>query len=209
MQPLAVAVFITLLAFSGPFAQRKSAKTIQIPLIPAGEFEWQSGCRKNFVPLQLSFLIGCFGFVNIGFSIVSLVLLTILITSFYSSHEPAMMIVSENQNPAIFLTGKLIRHAGYFALILAPVIAISMVHSDFRIYMIPGFLASVNLLVFSVLFKYYHFRPGGTSGAHQMVTMVACLVSVILPASLLVLLGNLILFSGAVKNLKPYLHAVH
>jgi hypothetical protein len=55
--------------------------------------------------------------------------------------------------------------------------------------------------------KYYQYRPGAYSGAHQMLTALACLVSVILPVALLFAVFNLLMAAGAIRNLKTYLDA--
>jgi hypothetical protein len=180
---------------------------VKLQLIPTGMFEWQSGIRKNLVALILFYIPCLFGFYHIGLSAVSLFLLTIVFVSFYSEYEPLNMLIAGTVGSGKFLLAKVIRHAGLFAIILFPLMLIAFIHKDFRWLTAGYFLASLNLVTFAILLKYYQYRPGAYSGAHQMLTTLACVVSVILPVALFFILINLFLAIGAHRNLRTFLDA--
>jgi hypothetical protein len=174
-------------------------------LIPAGMFEWQSGIRKNLVVLVLFYIPGLFGFFHIGFSALSLLLLTMVFVSFYSEYEPVNMLTAGGNRSWRFLAVKVAGHTGCFALLLLPLLLIAMIHGEYPGFTAGYFLASLNLLAFSILLKYYQYRPGAYSGAHQFLTTLACFISVILPVALLFVVFNSFLAIGANRNLKIYL----
>jgi hypothetical protein len=200
---------ITVIACSIPSQVTNSLRTIKLRMIPAGMFEWQGGIRKNLVVMVLFYLPGLFGFCQIWFSAMSLLILTMIFVSFYSEYEPRNMLISGGSRSLRFLMDKLARHTGYFALLLLPLLLIALVHAEFRWITAGYFLASLNLLAFSILLKYYQYRPGAFSGAHQLLTTLACFISVILPVAILLGVFNLFLAVGANRNLKPYFDDRH
>jgi hypothetical protein len=206
-QPLIVVVSLVIIVFIKPAISDVSRPFPGLAFIPSGMFEWQSGLRKTGWVVVVFWLMGFAGVIHIGFSITSMILLTIMITAFYSSHEPVIMLFPNDVQSDRFLLKKLLRQGLFAFPILGPALVTSQFHQGFGGYMILGFLASLNLIAFSILFKYYHYRPGKMSQVHPIVTLFACLISMILPAALIVLAANIFLFSGAVKTLKPYLHA--
>jgi len=198
---------IIIIAFSVPSRNLVNSRTVKLRIIPAGMFEWQSGIRKNLVVLVLFYIPGLFGFFHIWLSGVSLLFLTLFFVSFYSEYEPRNMLIAGGSGSWQLLIGKVARHTGLFAMFLMPIIFTALVHEEFRWLTAGYFLASLNLLVFSILLKYYQYRPGAYSGAHQMLTTLACIISIILPAALFFALFNLFLIAGATRNLKTYFDA--
>jgi hypothetical protein len=198
---------ILLLAFSVPARVSTISRTVRLPIIPAGMFEWQSGIRKNLVVIILFYIPGLFGFYQIWLSALSLLMLTMIFVSFYSEYEPLNMLAAGGYRSWGFLTRKVTRHVGCFALFLLPLFILAIVNSEYRLITAGYFLASVNLLAFSILLKYYQYRPGAYSGAHQMLTTLASFISVILPVAILVAVFNVFLAAGANQTLKRYLNA--
>ena len=196
---------IILIALSVPTPEMKLSLTAKLRFIPSGMFEWQSGVRKNLFVLVLFYIPGLLGFYQVWLSAASLLLLTMVFVSFYSEYEPGNMILACDCGPWRFLARKVARHAGCFALFLLPLFIIALTHDDYRLIAAGYFLASLNLLIFSVLLKYYQYRPRAYSGAHQLLTTLACLISVILPVTLIIAGFNIFLAAGAHKNLKRYL----
>jgi uncharacterized membrane protein YiaA len=129
--------------------------------------------------------------------------------SFYSEYEPVNMLTAGGVRSWRFIAVKVAKHTGCFALFLVPLLLIALINGEYRLIALGYFLASLNLLVFSILLKYYQYRPVAYSGAHQMLTTLACFISVLLPVALLFVLFNIFLAAGAAKNLKPYLDADH
>ncbi len=195
------------IAFMVPSREVEASRAMKLQMIPAGMFEWQSGIRKNLVAVILFYIPGLFGFYHIGLSAFSLFLLTMLFVSFYSEYEPLNMLMAGAVGSWKFLLVKVARHAGLFAMVVFPLMLIAFIHKDFRWLTTAFFLASLNLVTFSILLKYYQYRPGAYSGAHQMLTTLACFISVILPVALFFVMFNLFLAWGANRNLRKYLDA--
>jgi hypothetical protein len=197
---------LALISFTVPARRVISSTAIRLKIIPAGMFEWKSGVRKNLVVIVLFYIPGLFGFYQVWLSAVSLFLLTMVFVSFYAEYEPRNVLVISGQGPAGFLTRKIFTHAGCFAVILLPLVLIACTHAGYRWIIVGYYLASLNLVTFAILLKYYQYRPAAYSGAHQLLTMMACIFSVVLPVGLLIAMANLILAAGACRNLKPYLY---
>lgn len=176
-----------------------------ISWLPLGTFEWQSGLRKNLAVIVLFWVTGLAGFVHVGFSAFSVFMLTLVVTTFYAETEPLPMLRAMELPPGRFLAWKLSRHMALFAELLLPVAAAAGTHLSMIPYALGYYLASLNLAAFAILLKYNNYRPGAISGAHQLATTLACFISVILPAAILVLGANVILFAGALRTLAPLL----
>ena len=200
---------LVLIALIVPLRQQNFSRTMKLQMIPSGMFEWQSGIRKNLVILVLFYLPGLFGFYQVWLSAVSLLFLTMIFISFYSEYEPRNMLSASNCASGQFLARKVLKHTGRFALLLLPLFLIALIHNDYRWISLGYFLASLNLLVFSILLKYYQYRPSAYSGAHQVLTSLACIISVILPVASLLVVFNIFLAAGACRNLKSYLDDRH
>jgi hypothetical protein len=196
-----------LIASSVPTRNLVNSRTVKLRIIPAGMFEWQSGIRKNLVVLVLFYVPGLFGFYHLWLSGLSLLILTLVFVSFYSEYEPRNMLIAGGSGSLQFLLGKVARHTSLFAMILLPLTITALVHEEFRWLSAGYFLVSLNLMAFSILLKYYQYRPEAYSGAHQMLTTLACIISIILPAALFFVLFNLFLIVGATRNLKTYFDA--
>ncbi len=176
-----------------------------VSLLPPGTFEWQSGLRKNLSVIVLFWITGLAGFVHPGFSAFSVFMLTLVVTSFYAETEPLPMLHAKELPAGRFLAWKLRRHLFLFAALLLPVAVAAGTHTALLPYTLGYYLASINLAAFAILLKYNNYRPGAISGAHQLATTLACFISVILPAAILVLGANVILFAGALRTLAPLL----
>jgi hypothetical protein len=196
---------IILISLMVPSQKINVARTIKLKVIPSGMFEWQSGIRKNLFVVVLFYIPGLFGFYQLWLSAISLFVITLVFVSFYSEYEPRNMLTASGCPPWRFLMGKIARHIGFYALVLFPLLLMALVHEDVRLITAGYFLASLNLLAFSILLKYSQYRPGAYSGAHQLLTMLACVISVALPVALLFVVFNLLMAFRATMNLKLYL----
>jgi hypothetical protein len=202
---LALTVLLLTISFIVPARATGSGRSIKLPFIPQGMFEWQGGIRKNLFALILFYIPGFLGFYHPGFSALSALLVTLVFTSFYSEYESRNMLCAGNPGPWKFLFRKIIRHTGCFSLVMLPLLAIASINPGYRLITVGYFLALMNLMVFSILLKYYQYRPSAFSGAHDVLVSMACLLSVILPVALLVAMFNLFLAAGAHNNLKTLL----
>jgi hypothetical protein len=209
LHALALMVTLTAISFFVPSRSSISGHVIKLNFLPSGMFEWQGGIRKNLVALLFFYIPGFFGFFHPGFSAFSALMVTLIFTSFYSEYESRNMLCSGNPGPGRFLLKKILSHVGSYALVMVPLFVIALITPGFQLITLGYFLALLNLMVFSILLKYYQYRPSSFSGAHQVLVTMACLISVILPVALLVALFNLFLAAGARNNLKTLLDDQH
>ncbi len=94
-QYLPVLIYVIVLlpvSFTIPTPKKNRAFQVIIKYIPYGLFEWQSGFRKNLLPVILFYILGFLGIYKIWFSAISVFLLTMLICSFYSEYEPKKLL---------------------------------------------------------------------------------------------------------------------
>ncbi|MCX6303939.1 MAG: hypothetical protein NT040_03135 [Bacteroidetes bacterium] len=197
---------LVVIASTVPSPAKIASRIVKLWMVPAGMFEWQGGIRKNLVVIVIFYIPGLFGFYHAGLSAASLFLLTMVFISFYSEYEPANMLAACNCRSLRFLVQKVVRHTGCFALFLLPLLLVAFVRDESRLITAGYFLAALNMLAFSILLKYYQYRPGAYSGAHQLLTTLACFISVVLPVALFFMLVNIFLAVVANRNLKSYLN---
>lgn len=205
LHTLVLFILAVAISYAVPVQVANSSRTLTLKVIPSGMFEWQSGIRKNLVAVVLFYLPGIAGFYNPGFPAISGLMLTLVFISFYSEYEPRSMLCANISGPGRFLVKKVVIHAGCFALILLPILLLAMIHNDYRLINLGYFVAALNLITFSILLKYYQYRPSSYSGAHQVLVTLVGLISVILPVAIFVALANLFLAAGAHHNLKNLL----
>ena len=206
LQSLVFCSILVLISFLVPSRVTLTSRTLRLSRILPEMFEWQSGIRKNLPVILVGIAAGLSGFFQLWLSAGSLLLCTMVAVSCYSEYEPANILRAANCSSWQFLGRKISKHVGIFMLILAPLLLIALVHQDFRLITTGYFIASLNLVTFSILLKYYQYRPGSYSGAHQMITTLACFISVLLPVAVLIVVVNIFLAAGAVRNLKIYLY---
>lgn len=190
-----------------PSSKAKRIYSSFIKYLPDGLFEWQSGFRKNFIPLLLFYLIGFLGIYKVWFSAISVFLLTITICSFYSEYEPRKILESSELSASKFIKTKLLNHTKSMIVFILPIFIISMIHIDYWLYVLISFFVVINLLIGVILLKYAYYYPNVTSRAHQFISSIAILLSVILPFSIILVFANILLYNKSLRNLNNYLNA--
>ena len=175
--------------------------------IPAVMFEWRSGIRASLPVIVLFYGLGFVGIYNIWLLAISLILLSLTFTAFYSANESQKMLAAHELNAGNFLHFKIGLHVKCWILFLLPLFLSAFVHYQYWPYILAAFAAVVNLLVFAILAKYAFYRPASTGGLSQFVGSMAWLCSIILPLSVFVLCVNIILYFKAKHNLNYYLDA--
>jgi hypothetical protein len=202
---------ITIIALTGiSFLVPKSGSvrvySLVIDHIPDRLFEWQSGFRRNMIPIIIFYAIGLFGIYRIWFSAISVFFLTLIVCSFYSECEPRKILEAQELNASMFIREKIISHIKAMIVFILPVFIISLIHFEYRMYISISFLVVINLLIGAILLKYAYYNPGITSGAHQFIGSIAILVSVILPVSVIFLFANMMLYQKSISHLNQYLN---
>ncbi len=205
-----IVVYILLLiviSYTIPIPKTNRTYLALIKYIPSGLFEWQSGFRKNLLPIILFYILGLLGVYKIWFSAISVFLLIMLICSFYSECEPRKFLEASELNAPKFIKNKLFRHIKYLILFILPIFVLSFIHYEYWLYIIVCFFVVINLQIGAILLKYAYYYPNVLSGAHQMIGSIMLLLSVILPVSIIFLFLNILLYYKSVRNLNNFLNA--
>jgi hypothetical protein len=176
-------------------------------VIPAEQFEWIAGLRKNVILITTLYLLAA---AFCWFRILPLFLLWFLTTvllSFYSECE-SLQVLRESGRPAgKFLLLKLYAHCKYILLLFTPLIVVNtLCNPEFLLINLLFIPVQVALLSFAILLKYSLYTPNKMeSGNSVLLTSIAVLVS--LPYFLpLPIILSFIYFYKAKRNLNYYLN---
>ncbi len=205
-----LAIYMVLLlpiSFLIPLPKVVRTNTLFIKYIPSGLFEWKSGFRKNTFAIILFYVIGILGIYSIWFSVVSLFLIIMVISSFYSEFEPRKILEASELNSSNFLKTKILGHLKYLILFILPIFVISLAHYEYWIFILIAFLVVINLVAGAILLKYAFYYPNDVSGIHQIVVSIVLFLAIIPPISIVLLLLNFLFYFKAVQNLNNYLNA--
>jgi hypothetical protein len=175
-------------------------------LVPAEQFEWISGLRKNFyVILGLYALALVLSPVKL-FGLVALFLLNSMFLSFYGFCEPLMMLNPNHLNPGEFMDRKVNYSIKMLLLTNGPLVVVNaLLHPESAWFGLCFFFAFVLLTACSVYIKYGHYRPNEPQGFHAdfLVLFGSILVPWLLPLSIYLYYSNR---RKAVANLSTYQH---
>lgn len=195
---------ISLISLLRPWG--KTARLLFISrFVPAGQFEWISGIRKNFYTLTvLSALALVLSPVKL-FGLAPLLLINSSFISFYAFSEPLLMFNPTHLSPAGFLRSKV----NYFTKMLlftnVPLLAVNAGFNPDSAWFALCFLFAFLLLgACSVYIKYAHYQPNQSQGFHidQLILFSSVLLPYLLPLAIVLYYTNR---KKALANLSHYL----
>lgn len=201
---LLLLAFIPFLKFQ--FKHRAVIKTLSA-VIPASNYEWISGIRKNYISAIGLYLIAlAFCWVRI-LPLFLLWFLTILFASFFQENEPLHILREGNKTARKFLLNKIKINIRYILILYSlPVIINAIFVNEFLTLSLLFIPAQIALLCFAISLKYATYKPGtnllGNSVAFSIIALLSAM-PYFLPIPLIL---AVIYFFKAEKNLKPYLH---
>lgn len=176
-------------------------------LIPASNYEWISGIRKQFIPFIGLYLVAlAFSWVRI-LPLFLLWLLTIIISSFYLENEPVHILREGNKTARKFLLDKIKINIKYmFILYSLPVIINAVFVREFLTVTLLFIPVQIALVCFAVNLKYSTYKPQtnllGNNVAFSIVAMISAM-PYFLPIPVIL---AFVYFYKAENNLKMYLH---
>lgn len=176
-------------------------------VIPAQNFEWISGIRKQYVSLiSLYVLALSFCWLKI-LPLFLLWLLTILIISFHSECEPIQVLRAGNKTPGKYLAHKLFLNIIYMIILYSPVLILNTLFNiDLLVVNSLFILMQISLLCFAICMKYSSYKPNknqmGNNIPLAIVSMGAALPHFLPVPTLL----SFAYFYKAKNNLKLYLN---
>src|SRR6218665_75317 len=150
---------------------RPKAGTLKLAFIsrfvPAKQFEWISGLRKNFyviVPLLLvAIILSPVKF----FALLALFLLNSTFLSFYGIYEPRHMLNPHHLEPAEFIDRKVNYSIKLLLLTNGPLLLVNaLFHPESAWFGVCFLFGFVLLTACAVNIKYAHYRPNELQGFH-------------------------------------------
>ena len=142
-------------------ANIKSGRSININIssiksvFPPFAFEWISGMRQNFIPVAIIYLMGCVFSFHIAGGILSIIVLTLIFSSFYIENETLMFIELYKLPPKKFINAKILQSLKIFLTTISPIALLHLIFFYERWYFIGGVIFICSLIIIaSVLTKY-------------------------------------------------------
>jgi hypothetical protein len=204
--PLLLCILFCIPIIKFEFRQKTSFKKLS-HIISATNFEWLSGCRKQYISIIFLYL---FAIAFCWLKILPLFLLwflTIIILSFYSECESIQVLREGNKSPKHFLLAKLKACIIYLLILYTPIIIInSFFNPDFLIINVLFILIQISLLAFAICFKYNSYSPNKIKIGNNLPLAIVSMGSALphfLPVPTILFI---VYFYKAENNLKQYLH---
>ncbi len=204
--PLLLLILVCIPFFKFQFKHTAVFKQLS-SLIPASNFEWISGIRKQYIPFIGLYLIAlAFCWVRI-LPLFLLWLLTIIISSFYLENEPVHILREGNKTARRFLADKIIPNIKYILILYSLPVIINLIFvQEFLMITLLFIPAQLALICFAVVLKYCTYKPQtnllGNNVAFSIVAMLS-VVPYFLPIPVIL---AIVYFYKAEKKLKTYLH---
>ena len=174
--------------------------------IPANQFEWISGIRKNATGLVIFLLLAIALSPVIFFGLAALFLLNVTLLSFYTQCEPISVLLANNVSAKDLLKNKILYSVKMIALVNIPLLTVNtLFHSDFIFANCLFLVYQFCLVVLSVSAKYNAYRPqqvDNSGGVYIAIASIALFNPYFAVVTVLLLVKT---YSGALKNLNYYL----
>ena len=144
-----------------PSIQLKSRNKpfINLPFLPFQLFEWRSGFRRNGIFITICYIIGLLCAFYPAGPLVSIIIISYIMTSFYDELEAPIMI--EQFAPlSIFLLKKLQWHLSAILILFLPLsIAYLSFHFVYWYLLLIALVFSLSMTGFALCYKYSVYRP--------------------------------------------------
>lgn len=173
-------------------------------LIPASNFEWIGGWRKQFVPLLLLYLLALS---LVWVRILPLVLLwfiTTTIMSFYNDAEGINVLKANHTSAKKILYAKFKNHAFLMLVLYLPVAILNAIFNEgFVLINMVFLLLQVIILWFAIAYKYANFQPGTNHQGSIITAIVAFggIVPFMIPVPAVMAINY---YFKALENLQTY-----
>lgn len=169
-------------------------------------FEWNSGMRGPYI-LFLGFVylvVACFSFTGYV-AHIGMVILSILISTFYSQGEPRMLIESYSNSARQFLFRKVSINYKYLTIIFFPILLTSLVFQTEMWYLLLlALLISYIIQLLAILIKYGLFHENSNLERNApilILSVIGVLLPFIWPLPIIIGIRS---YRKAIKNLNPY-----
>jgi hypothetical protein len=169
-------------------------------------FEWNSGIRSpNILFIAFVYLIVvCFSFTGYV-AHIGIIVLSILISTFYFQGEPRIFIESFSNSARRFIRDKLVLNFKYLLIMYVPIIVVSLIFQTEMWYLLLlALLIGFVVQLLAILIKYSLFRENADLERNSLILIIS-VIGVLLPFiwPLPVIIG-IRSYRKAIKNLNPY-----
>lgn len=161
--------------------------------IPADQFEWISGLRKNFYQILVLLLLAIFLSPVKLFCLAALLLLNTIFLGFYTLHEPLLMLNPKFLSPEVFLNQKVNYLLKMIVIINTPLLLVNALFHPDSAWFSACFLIALILLGSCVVYiKYARYQPNLSQGftIDQVILFGSLLFPYLLPLSLYLYYSN-------------------
>lgn len=200
-------VFLVLVSFLSLSKNQIQFHSVFHKFIPNENFEWKAGLRKYYFPFLIVWISGFLASYFIISVPLAMVILCIIIMSFYEKMESWQVLISEELSPKQFLWKKIKKHLLIFTVVMLPLLfSFFIFHADYYYVVLIELFVFYILMIYTILLKYAFYQPDDSSKATQTFAAFG-MISIFVPFFLAVILLLIIRFLfQAQKNLKPYLY---
>ena len=204
--PVLLMVLISIPFLKFKFKHRAAFKNLTA-LIPASNYEWISGFRKQYILFICLYLFAvAFCWVRI-LPLALLWFLTIIISSFHLENEPVHILREGNKTARNFLSAKIKINIKYILILYSlPVIINAIVVREFLMITLLFIPVQIALVCFAISLKYCTYKPNtnipGNNVAFSIIAMLSAM-PYFLPIPVIL---AIVYFYKAEKKLKTYLH---
>ena len=202
-------VLLTITVLVKPSKRSLSIKQLDLVsrFLPSDLFEWKAGLRKNFIWIALLEVLGLGGsFFSVVIPILGIVLISIVVCTFYGTCESREILEAKEIGAKPFLIHKLKRHLACWAILISPLVLVALVHYFFIIYSMVVFLMVANMFICILLLKYFFYAPHHQSPSTGILGAIVILLSLVPGFCLIIWIYNFILFGKTIHHLDTYLH---
>jgi len=202
----ATIVCLITIPFLGFSFQRKGLNNRFIRAIPDEAFEWKSGVRRYFIFMAMVWLVGIFASNYVGSVPVAIVLLGLVMVSFYEYGEPLPILMSQELEANKFLFRKILFVQAIFSVVLLPlIIAFFIFHPELWFIPVIEYVLISFILWYAILLKYAFYKPNQQLIAGQIFTAIGAM-SLFLPFLIpLLWILSVRFYFKSITNLKSYL----
>ncbi len=170
-------------------------------------FEWNSGIRSSIFFIGFIYLvIAVFSFTGYV-AHIGMIVLSVLISSFYFRGEPRIFIEQFSSSPKQFLLRKISLNIKYLTIIFLPILIISLLFQTRMWYLLLlALFISYAIQLLAILIKYSLFREDADLQRNSLIlviSVICLLLPFIWPLPVIVGIRS---YRKALKNLNPYFH---
>jgi hypothetical protein len=204
--PVLLLALVCIPFFKFQFKHRAAFKNLSA-VIPASNYEWISGFRKQYISFIFLYLVAlAFCWVRI-FPLALLWFLTIIISSFHLENEPVHILRAGNKTAGKFLTHKIKINIKYIVILYSlPVIINAIFVNEFLMITLLFIPAQIALICFAISLKYCTYKPNTNQLGNNIAFSIIAILSAMPYFLPVILLLAIVYFYKAAKNLKLYLH---